>query len=168
MFYGKCRKESRMLTKLNNRRDALDLLERTGANVQKAADEVDALGGPLRNYLLRMALSSLLAAERHTIREAIKRPKEGPRFAATAKDRARLAETLSIMTSWRLANGTKLGNATKQMLHEEAEREASLADGHLQNQRFMEAILKGMGNHRTVRQAYTEAQLEAIKRRVWR
>lgn len=150
----------------NNRGRALEIMREADWSITKIMEQLrKPENSELLFYVVRKSVLALKQGEKAAVRKAIKTEATG--ILSTGRREA-LRSIVSMLDGWTLSDGSTLGSATKAMLHDEAERAEQGADGLLKNAKFYRAVLKGMGNHRLVRQAYTEAQLEAISRRVWR
>lgn len=144
---------------------ARELVAKAKGDADRAAKAVLRAADPsVITYLVRRALVSIMHQDRRAKRHTMKNVS----LVSSSANRAFVEAFGNIMDTWRLSSGIALGKASKADLQTEATREAAMRDGHSNNEKFYATILKGMGDNALVEDAYTQAELDAIRRKVYK
>ena len=119
----------------------------------------------LKECLLLQAAADLLRTACHNVREVLIRGHSAPQPGEQEfRDRVEQACKARLgMYDWAMMDGTKLQDATREHVLEDAMRYEAISDGNLHRARIMRSVAARMQPGQIVNQVLSEEELEAIK-----
>jgi hypothetical protein len=120
----------------------------------------------------KLAAEQAANAARPRSKSAIRRELIAAEKQVQAQERVvghakKMLAAVTFYESWKLSDGTALGDATKAVLAAESTKERNISDGHVKNVKFYSALAKKLTGEQTVNDAVPLGDAHKLREKIY-